>query len=118
MDDKVILDLMRRIIELEERVNKLEKKESGIMKKEGMRDSIKYRYLSRYLSNSNEVTLRLSFKEIEEIAHVDLPDSAYKHRAFWSNTETHSIALSWMSVGYAVTEVNMLEQEIVFDKEI
>ena len=53
MDDKVILDLMRRIIELEERVNKLEKKESGIMKKEGMRDSIKYRYLSRYLSNSN-----------------------------------------------------------------
>lgn len=92
--------------------------ENAIIKKVGIRDSNKYRYLSRYLLNSNKDTLRLSFTEIEEIAKVDLPASAYRYRAFWSNTETHSIALSWMSVGYEVTEVDMLKQEIVFDKEM
>lgn len=119
MKDKVVVDLMRRIIDLEERVLKLEegKDNTNVLSKEISRDSNKYRYLSRYLLNSNQETVRLTFSEIERISNVSLPNSAYRHRAFWSNTETHSISLSWMSVGYKVSEVNLIEKYVIFDKK-
>lgn len=87
------------------------------MKKVISNSSNKYRYLSRFLLNSNKDKIKLSFIEIEKIVQVDLPASAYRYRAFWSNDKTHSIALSWLSVGFVAKKVNLIEQEIVFAKE-
>ncbi len=84
MKDKVVVDLMRRIIDLEERVSKLEEEKNNRngLSKVISRDSNKYRYLSRFLFNSNKDTVRLTFTEIERISTVSLPNSAYRHRAF------------------------------------
>ena len=56
------------------------------------------------------------FGDIEKAIGFSLPDSAREHRAFWANTTTHSIALSWLSVGYKTVDVDLEKEIIVFEK--
>ena len=116
--DKIILDLLNRIVTLEEKVTKLEKlsSEGQPNEVEVPTGSKKYRFLSDYLHKSNLAQVKLTYSEIEDILKFKLPDSALTHRAFWANTTSHSIALSWLSVNYSVVEVNLEEKYIVFEK--
>lgn len=113
--DRIILELLNRVSVLEERVSDLEngtsseKKETAVVGK-------KYRYLSDYLHNAAGEAVRLTFDEIEQILKDKLPRSAYQHRAFWANTGSHSIAISWMSVGYQTVEVDLTNRYVVFEK--
>ena len=115
--DKIILDLLNRIVILEEKVKKLEYPD-GSQKNtaELISGSKKYRFLSDYLQDSNQSRVKLSYAEIEEILGFELPESAAVHRTFWANTSSHSIALSWLSVNYSVAEVNLEDQYIVFEQ--
>jgi hypothetical protein len=117
--DKIIIDLLNRIVTLEERVAKLENGNTNAAPEntEFPAGSKKYRFLSDYLYESNQPRVKLSYAEIEEILRFKLPDSAATHRAFWANTKSHSIALSWLSVNYSVVEVNLEERYIVFEKK-
>ena len=117
--DKIILDLLNRIVTLEDKVSKLEKLNSAAQSDnlDLPAGSKKYRFLSDYLLQSNSPIIKLSYNEIEEILKFKLPDSAATHRAFWANTTSHSIALSWLSVNYSVVEVNLEDRYIVFEKK-
>jgi len=121
--DRVIIEMLSRIQLLEDKVSILEKgfnKDYGNNKKESsasVTSSKKYRLLSDFLYNSNDDKVKLTFEDIEGILGFKPPQSAYKHRAFWANTKTHSIALSWMSVGYKTVEVNIEEHYIVFERK-
>ena len=116
--DKIILDLLNRIVTLEDKVSKLEKLNSAAQSDnlDLPAGSKKYRFLSDYLLQSDSPIIKLSYNEIEEILKFKLPDSAATHRAFWANTTSHSIALSWLSVNYSVVEVNLEDRYIVFEK--
>lgn len=116
--EKIILDLLNRIVTLEERVEKLENNGSNTQSNdlELPAGSKKYRFLSDYLHESNAPRIKLFFSEIEDILKFKLPDSATTHRAFWANTTSHSIALSWLSVNYSVVEVDLDEKYITFEK--
>ena len=116
--EKLILDLLNRIVTLEDKVTRLEKLGSGVQANnlDLPAGSKKYRFLSDYLHQSNSPRIRLSYSEIEDILKFKLPDSAATHRAFWANTTSHSIALSWLSVNYSVVEVNLEDRYIVFEK--
>ena len=117
--DKIILDLLNRIVTLEDKVAKLEKLGSGVQSNslDLPARSKKYRFLSDYLHQSNSPSVKLSYSEIEDILKFKLPDSAATHRAFWANTTSHSIALSWLSVNYSVVEANLEEKYIIFEKK-
>ena len=112
--DKIILELLNRIVTLEEKVDRLESVQPR--ETELPSGSKKYRFLSDYLHASNQSRIKLSFKEIEDILQFKLPESAAVHRAFWANTTSHSIALSWLCVDYSVVEANLEEKYIVFEK--
>ena len=116
--DKIILDLLNRIVTLEDKVAKLEKGGCGAQSNtlDLPAGSKKYRFLSDYLHQSNSSRVKLTYSEIEDILKFKLPDSAVMHRAFWANTTSHSIALSWLSVNYSVVEVNLEEKYIIFEK--
>lgn len=114
--EKLLLSMVERITSLEERVAVLENKSGLIQENESTKGSKKYRYLSEYLSNSNSKSVTLSFSEIENILQFKLPESARNHRPFWANTTTHSVALSWLSVGYETTSVNMEQEMVSFEK--
>ena len=117
--DKIIIDLLNRIVTLEERVAKLENENINAPSDnaELPSGSKKYRFLSDYLCESNQARVKLTYAEIEDILKFKLPNSAATHRAFWANTTSHSIALSWLSVNYSVVEVDLENKYIVFEKK-
>ena len=115
--EKVVLELLNRIVNLEERVEKLEKASSLCIEEERIPGSKKYRLLSIFLEESNQDQIKLSYEEIEDILDFKLPDSALTSRTFWANTTSHSIALSWLSVNYFVADVNIDKQYVIFEKK-
>ena len=67
---------------------------------------------------SNADRIILTYPDIEKILGFTLPDSAHKHmRAYWSNSETHSYALSWLSIGYR-TRVDIEASTVIFEKNL
>ncbi len=71
-------------------------------------------YLQDIPNEQDECTL--SFKQFEEIIQSNLPPSAFKHRAWWSNEEhgVHVSARAWMGAGWKVDAVNQREQWVRF----
>jgi CBS domain-containing protein len=59
-------------------------------------------------------SVTLAFQEIESILAAELPPSAYKHRAWWSNDPTKPQSLAWLEEGWRTTSVNMTEQRLTF----
>lgn len=114
--DRIILELMNRVQILEEKVQKFEASGNSLYQreKEEMRDSKKYRPLSEAILSEGKNKVTFSFSRIEEILGFSLPTSARNHRAFWANTKTHSIALSWMSVGFETMDVDMENERVTF----
>lgn len=115
--EKVIVDLLQRIVKLEEEVENLKSSAVNNVGVQLPSGSKRYRFLTDYLCKSLQSSVKLSFEDLEEIIKFKLPTSAFEHRAFWANTKSHSIARSWLCVNYRVVEVNMSERYIVFEKK-
>lgn len=71
------------------------------------RIDLRYRLLAEYLRRNEEPFIRLSLAQIEEICNGELPASAYKHRAWWANSRSHSHAHAWLSADYKVVRVEV-----------
>lgn len=56
----------------------------------------KYESLMDYFKNLETAKVKLSYGEIEKIIGFNLPKSAYKYRAYWSESKTHTITRSWI----------------------
>lgn len=71
--------------------------------------SSRYSPLNRHLAGipKSTKTYDLSFDEITRVLDASLPKSAYDHRAWWANTESHSQALAWISAGWKVDGVDL-----------
>jgi len=123
--ERIILELLSRINTLEEKVAVLEMGEIrpiGSYEKRIDANALpppskKYRLLSDYLYNSEHSRISLSFGDLEQILGFELPPSAYKYREFWANTKSHSIALSWLGVGFETVEVDVRKKLIVFEQK-
>ena len=71
--------------------------------------SSRYAPLNKHLAAipKSTKTYDLSFDEITSVMGAPLPQSAYDHRAWWANTESHSQALAWISAGWKVDGVDL-----------
>ncbi|MDR3291439.1 MAG: hypothetical protein LBT10_04735 [Methanobrevibacter sp.] len=77
----------------------------------------KYKKLYDYFLNSYKDTETLTFTDIEEIIGGELPNSAYKHGAWWGNENDHKRhSASWIQAGWKVIEKNLENKEIIFKK--
>lgn len=72
----------------------------------------KYSPLGDYLVKQAGVSIDLTFQEIERILGFLLPASAYQHRAWWANTESHPQAGAWRNVGWKVTSVDFASRQV------
>jgi len=82
-------------------------------------DQSRYAPLGRFLYQqpSGVDKLPLSFREIEEIIRTDLPPSARKYRAFWTNNPTsHPQSREWLDVDWQVASVSMDDEQVVFSR--
>lgn len=76
----------------------------------------KFQCLTNYLLNQASDSVVMTFEEIERVIGEKLPESAHKHRAYFSNTFTHSIAKAWLIAGYESQDVDIYEGKITFVK--
>lgn len=78
----------------------------------------KYDALSEYLCSLpvEQVEVRLSLPEIEEILGEPLPPSASYNKGVWANAHRHSKAQSWLSVGWRVIECDLDGGTIAFSR--
>jgi hypothetical protein len=75
----------------------------------------KYQPLEDFLAARNEAEVPMTFQEIERVIGAKLPRSAWKHRPWWSNNESSSIATrSWMRAGFRSADVDMAAHRLVF----
>ena len=121
---QVMLEMLERIKVLENKVKVLEEKIESTSTAQSQtaiqlgKVSAKYRGLAEYLLSSNETRVTLTYSQIEEILGFALPDTARKFKqSYWANTETHSYASSWMTVGYK-TRVDVDNDTVTFVKNL
>ncbi len=76
----------------------------------------KYIALTAYLEKSHQNSIRMTFKQIEDVIGEALPESAYTYPALWSNSKSHSIAFGWMDAGYKSQNVSIANQTVEFVK--
>lgn len=120
-------ELSMQVQALEERLAKIEsmlEKTAPVQKAPREKEEVynvgvkgKYRFLADFLHNHGGDSITMTFKQIEELIGQSLPSSAYNHRAYWSNTDTHSISKVWMQAGYMTTYVNLLSRKVVFERK-
>jgi hypothetical protein len=78
----------------------------------------KYGGLAAHLKFRGAFTrlVRLSFARIDGLICSNLPMSAYRDEAWWSNSPSNAHAKAWLDAGWEVQEVNLKEGYAVFKK--
>jgi len=75
----------------------------------------RYAPLARYLRAQPRRELTLSFRDLERILGWELPPSARRHRAWWSNSSAgHSHARGWLDAGCRVSRVDLDRALVTF----
>lgn len=77
----------------------------------------KFKNLTKYLKDRSEDIIKMSFANLEKVIGFSLPDSAYKHRAYFANVLGHSISKAWMEAGYRATNIDIYNRTLDFVKE-
>ncbi|MDY0273712.1 MAG: HNH endonuclease signature motif containing protein [Advenella sp.] len=73
----------------------------------------KYANLYEHLKKSDKNSVKMSFADIEKLIGFTLPESAYKYRAWWSPSKTHTAASGWERLGWKAS-VNMETEAVSF----
>ncbi len=82
-----------------------------------MKGGSKYQPLLEYLRCGNQREVTLSFAQIELVINDNLPESARRSKAWWSNRTTGGLqASAWMEAGYRA-KVNLSAETVTFRKK-
>jgi hypothetical protein len=78
-----------------------------------------YQPLADYLGGKKADSWTATFREIEEKLGRPLPQSAYRHQAWWANQKGngHSQTHGWRSVGWRTAELDLASRRVRFERE-
>ena len=78
----------------------------------------KYDGLERHLKFRAAFTglVKLSFARVDGLIGSSLPMSAFRDKAWWSNSSSSAHAKAWLNAGWEVQEVNFKEGYVTFKK--
>ena len=74
----------------------------------------KYDALRDRLSRRSSSPWTVSFDEVAAIVPGGLPPSAYRHEAWWANTESHVQALAWIRAGWHTEGLDLVRRRVTF----
>jgi|SRR6056297_366976 len=75
----------------------------------------KYKPFEKYLLESEEKNIKLTYLEIEKIIKEKLPESSYKYKEWWSNSR-HNHGAIWLDNNYKVVNLD-LGKSVKFQKK-
>jgi hypothetical protein len=78
----------------------------------------KYSALARHLTGLRQASVRLTFEQVAELVPGGLPDSAYRHSAWWANETDgrHVQSRAWTGAGWQVETVDLAGRSAVFSR--
>jgi hypothetical protein len=77
----------------------------------------KYAPLTNHLSAQSQNFVPMRFSELEKLLGFGLPESARKHRAWWSNNPSNSVMTkAWLAAGYQSEQVDLESEKLTFKK--
>lgn len=77
----------------------------------------KYAPLTNHLSARGQNFIPMRFSELEKLLGFGLPESARKHRAWWSNNPSNSVMTkAWLAAGYQSEQVDLEREKLTFKK--
>ena len=75
----------------------------------------KYEPLTQFLNKQGVSMLPMTFKEIERVIGARLPDSAFRHRPWWSNSTSNNVMTqAWLDAGWITSDVDVPGQKLIF----
>jgi hypothetical protein len=75
----------------------------------------KYQPLTEFLRRQPSDVKSMSFDEVERVIGQRLPESARRHRAWWSNNPQNSVMTqAWLDAGFESEQVDMTRRRLVF----
>ena len=82
------------------------------------RSRSKYSGLTGHLKFRSAFTsvVKLSFARIDGLIGSNLPMSAYREKAWWSNSASSAHARGWLDAGWEVQDVNLKEGYVILKK--
>ena len=79
----------------------------------------KYSSLTTFLASRTQPRISMSFEDIERVVGSKLPQSAFNHRAWWSNNPTNSVMTkAWLAAGFRSEDVDMTARRLVFSRSV
>jgi hypothetical protein len=81
----------------------------SVSKYDGLESHLKFRAAFTEL-------VKLSFARIDGLIGSNLPISAFRDNAWWSNSSSSAHAKAWLNAGWEVQEVNLKEGYVIFKK--
>jgi DNA-binding transcriptional regulator YiaG len=80
-----------------------------------LKEGSKYYPLYKFLEESQEQEVVLTFTAVEALLQSALPPSARRQRGWWSNRESRALqAAAWRNAGYEMAELNLEEERVLF----
>ena len=78
----------------------------------------KYEPLKHFLSQASSDSIDADFAQVEKILGFALPQSAYRHQAWWANElhGSHSHARSWQEAGWETSRVDLASKKVRFHR--
>lgn len=74
-----------------------------------------YKRLIEFLNDQVDVLVKITYSQMEELLGKELPKSAYKYQAYFSNSDSHVISAIWLELGYIQIEL-ILGEYLVLKK--
>ncbi len=79
---------------------------------------MKYRKLFEFLRHTERSMIDLTFSDLETLLGFELPASAYKYPAWWSNaSEGHTHSAAWLDAGWKTSQVKLSERSVRFVRQ-
>lgn len=78
----------------------------------------KYQPLARHLATLPVDIWNARFAEVEDVLGFDLPQSAFRHRAWWANQSgaNHSQTEGWKAAGWETREIDFNRRMVRFER--
>jgi hypothetical protein len=78
----------------------------------------RYEPLAQFLNQCPQKVWKAGFDEIEAVLGFALPASAYRYPAWWANQRGsgHSQTNGWKAVGWMTSKVDLVRQEVTFER--
>src|SRR5687768_9779761 len=77
--------------------------------------AIPYDVLTQHLRGTRAGEITLSFGEIESILRAQLPASARRHAAWWSNSARNSYSRIWLGAGFRA-QASLSDERVRFHR--